>query len=92
MRRRKANIFTKLVVLALVIYASVSLIGLHGQIEAARESRLALERVVAEQALENAVYEYELDNRYDPEMIERIARNRLGLVRPGERVFYGTTN
>ena len=92
MRSRKANIFTKLAVLALVIYASVSLIGLHGQIESARESRAALEQAVEAQALENAVYKYELDNRYDPEMIERIARNRLGLVRPGERIFYSTIN
>ena len=92
MKSRKASIFTKLAILALVVYAAFNLIGLHGQIERAREGVTALEETVAELALENAVLESELENRYNPETIERIARSRLGLVLPGERVFYSIAN
>jgi cell division protein FtsB len=47
---------------------------------------------VAGLALENAVLESELENRYNPEVIERIARGRLGLVLPGERIFHNIAN
>ena len=92
MKGKKASVFTKVAVLVLVAYAAFNLVGLHGQIESAREQRTALEAAVAEQALENAVLESELENRDNPETIERIARGRLGLVRPGERTFYGIIN
>ena len=92
MRRRKASIFTKLAVLALVVYAAFNLVGLHGQIERASEARTLLEETVAGLALENAVLESELENRYNPEVIERIARGRLGLVLPGERIFHNIAN
>jgi len=92
LKRRKASIFTKLAVLLLVGYAAFNLVGLQGQIESAREARAVLEMAVAEQALENAVLENELENRDNPDVIERIARNRLGLVLPGERVFYGVAD
>lgn len=90
--KRKASIFTKLVVLALVVYASVTLMGLHGQLESTRAAQIVLEQSVEELALENAVLEHEIENRDDPEMIERIARSRFGLIMPGERTFYGSTN
>ena len=90
--RRKASIFTKLAVLVVVAYAAFNLIGLHGQIESAKEARTALYEAVAEQTLENAVLESELATSRNPETIERIARNRFGLVLPGERTFYGATN
>ncbi|MCL2587846.1 MAG: septum formation initiator family protein [Oscillospiraceae bacterium] len=92
MRRKRAGIFTKLAVLLLVGYAAFSLMDLHGQIESARGTLVALEEAVNEQALENAVLTHELENRYNPEIIERIARDRHGLLMPGERTFYGVTN
>jgi len=92
MRRRRGNIFTKLVVLGLAVYASITLISLHGQILNAEEARAELEQVVEELERANAIYEREIENRYDPEMIERIARDRLGLVMPGERTFHSITN
>ena len=92
MRGRKASIFTKLAVLALVVYAAVSLIGLHGQIERANEALIELHEALTEQALHNAILENELENRDNPEVIERIARTRFGLLMPGERIFYSVTS
>lgn len=51
-----------------------------------------MEETVAELTLENAIIENELETRYDPATIERIARSRFGLVMPGERTFYGVAN
>ena len=92
LKGRRASIFTKLVVLGLILYASITLMGMYGQIESARESRDALEEVVADLIEENEALEYEIEHRYDPETIERIARNRYQFVMPGERVFYGVIN
>ena len=89
LKSKKASIFTKLVVLGLVVYASITLIGLHGQVENAREGRDALGEVVADLIEENEALEYEIEHRDDPETIGRIARSRYNLVMPGERVFYG---
>ena len=92
LKGKGASIFTKLVVLGLIVYACITLIGLHGQIESAREVRDALEEDVVNLIEENESLEYEIEHRYDPETIERIARNRYNLVMPGERVFYGVIN
>ena len=92
MKSRRASIFTKLVVLGLVVYATITLMNLHGQIEQARSDQAALQRAVVEQALENSIYEYEIERSDDPQMIERIARSRYNLVMPGERTFYGIIN
>ena len=51
-----------------------------------------MERNVAELERINEAYEREIENRYDPETIERIARDRFGLVMPGERTFYAVSN
>ena len=91
-RRKRGNIFTKLVVLGLAVYASITLLTLHGQILNAQETKAQLEQSVTELERSNAIYEREIENRYDPEMIERIARDRLGLIMPGERTFHSITN
>ena len=36
----------------------------------------------------NAALEYEIDHCQDPETLEKVAREKLGLVLPGEIVFY----
>ena len=46
-----------------------------------------LERKIEEVRLESDRLSKEVENLNDPEYIEKIARERLGLVRPNERVF-----
>jgi len=47
---------------------------------------------VADLIEENEALEHEIEHRYDPETIERIARSKYNLVMPGERVFHGVIN
>ena len=41
---------------------------------------------------ENAELEYDVAHAGDPETIESIARTKLGLVKPGEKIFYDVGN
>ena len=84
--------FTKLVVLGLIVYASITLIGLSGRIEDAKAGQADLQEAISALAQENAAYEHEIDNKDDPETIERIARSKYNLVMPGEKIFYGVSN
>lgn len=47
----------------------------------------ALESKIQEAELQSEKLRQEVDNLQNPEYIERIAREQLGLVRPNERVF-----
>ena len=88
MRLRRSGIITKVIIFALIIYAGANLISLSGRIEAAKEDLNAVRRSVAEKELTNAELEYEIEHYNEPGVISDIARSDLGLVLPGEIVFY----
>ena len=84
----RSKIITKIIVFALVVYAGVTLIALRGRIESMREDLFDTRRRVAEMEISNAELEYEIENYNDSEVVAGIARSNLGLVLPGEIVFY----
>jgi len=88
MRLPRSKIVTRIIVFALVVYAGISLINLRGRIDAIREELHDVRRAVAQQELLNAELEYEIENYNEPDVIAGIARSNLGLVLPGEIVFY----
>ena len=90
-RTKKAGLLTKLVVLALLIYLAVSLLNLQGRIRETQAQRDSLSRQVAEQTQFNADLAEDVANPDDPERIADIARDKLGLVAPGEKVFIITS-
>ena len=88
MKLPRSKMITKIIVFALIIYAGISLITIRGRIEAAREELGEVRRAVAELEVSNAELEYEIENYNDPDVIAGIARSSLGLVMPGEIVFF----
>ena len=88
MRRSRSKIITKIIVIALVIYAGISLFTLRGRIEATREELANVKRRVVEMEIFNSELEYEIEHYNEPDVIAGIARANLGLVLPGEIVFY----
>ena len=40
----------------------------------------------------NAELQYQIDHSEDDDMIESVAREKLGLVKPGEKIFYDTSD
>ena len=92
MKLKRASIFTKLVILALIVYAVISLIGTRERLAVAEANRDALQAEVNTYTRENAELEYDTQHADDPEVIADIARSKLGLVMPGEKIFYDVSN
>ena len=86
-KTKKAGLLTKIVVLALLISLATTLLDLRGKIASAEAERDALNRQVNAQAQRNADLADAVENSDDPQRIEEIARDKLGLVVPGEKVF-----
>ena len=88
MRIRRSGIITKIVVFALAIYAVISLINLRAQIESASRDIGVLQAEIDAKTASNAALSYEIDNKDSDAVKEKIARDDLGLVMPGEQTFY----
>lgn len=87
---KKASLITKLVVLALLIYLATTLLNLRGQINTARAEQSDLNRQVTEQSEKNAELSDAIENSDDPDRIAAVARDKLGLIKPGEKIFIYT--
>ena len=85
---KRSKLITKIIVFALIIYAGISLITLRGRIEEGQTELSETRRRVAAMEVANAELEYEIEHYDDPDVIAGIARSRLGLVLPGEIVFF----
>ena len=91
MRFKPAGFLTKLVVLALLIYMTTSLLDLREKIQGVQEQRDALAQQVEDQKLENDRLEEAIENSEDPEMLEQVARDR-GLVKANEELYITVAN
>ncbi len=88
MRLKRAGIITKIVIFALIVYASVTLINLRAQIDAARTQQIAKQEQVTQKETSVAELQYKIDHKDDQDTIADVARDDLGLVKPGEKVFH----
>lgn len=89
-RRRMGGLFLGLVLLALIVYALVSLLSLQERRGTEELACKELEQQVAEQKSKNAALEYAIAHSEDEDTLMGIARSKLGLVLPGEEIYYGT--
>ena len=90
MKFKKASIFTKLVIAALMVYALISLVVVHQRTAQLQDRAAALQQQVSEMTQSNAELQYQIDHSDD--MRESVAREKLGLVKPGEKIFYDTSD
>ena len=88
MQIKRAGLLTKLVVLAMLVGLSIILLNEGRDRTALEEQISALERQIAVQTQVNADLQDDLDHSGDLESQMNIARDELGLVVPGERVFH----
>ena len=90
-RRKKVKVrarpLTKLVILVLLAAIGWKLYGLRSQVRRAQEEREQYAALVAEKQRENAALEADITEGPTDEKLEEIARDELGLVKPGEYVF-----
>ena len=92
MKFKKASIFTTLVIAVLMLYAVISLVMVHRQTRQLQNRAATLQQQVSEMTQSNAELQYHIDHSEDDDMIESVAREKLGLVKPGEKIFYDTSD
>ena len=92
MKFKKASIFTTLVIAVLMVYALISLFVVHRQTRQLQDRAATLQQQVSEMTQANAALQYQIDHSEDDDMIESVAREKLGLVKPGEKIFYDTSD
>ena len=90
MKFKKASIFTTLVIAVLMVYALISLFVVHRQTRQLQDRAATLQQQVSE--MTQAELQYQIDHSEDDDMIESVAREKLGLVKPGEKIFYDTSD
>jgi len=88
LKLKRAGILTKLIIVALALYAVVTLISVRDRAQEAEATRAELATEQAALTQKNAELEYQIEHSEDDETIEEIARDKLGLVLPGEKIFY----
>ena len=82
----RSRIITIIIVLALTIYGGISLYNFYVQHLEVYESEQAARREIAELQEKIAYLEFMLENIDDPDVIRRIAEERLGLELPDDDV------
>ena len=87
-RRFGIVIVMAFVFLTLMGYALISLSKMNARIADAEKTRDALAAEAQALAVNNASLEYEIEHCDDLDMIEKVAREKLGLILPGEIVYY----
>ena len=92
MKFKKTSAITKLVIAALIIYAIVSIVSVKSKTADALKETATLQKQVTQLAEANAELQYGIDHSDDDKTIEDIAREKLGLVKPGEIIFYDAGN
>lgn len=91
-QKAKVGFFTKLLILVLLTALGWQLYCLHNQVGAAQGEKAALAAQVEQQQQKNDSLKESIDNGSSEEEMEQIARDELGLVSPGEKVFYDVSN
>ncbi len=87
MRTEKAGLAVKLVILILMIAVLLALLSVRSQLEQARKDRDLISRQVQAQMEINASLTEDIADNGGSRSIYDIARERLGLIEPGEKVF-----
>lgn len=87
MSLRKSSLITKLIILAVMLYAMITLVSLQPKISAlqAEGRKLAAEADALQQ--ENLEIQHNIDAMDSDEAVMKIARERLHLVADGELIF-----
>ena len=92
MSKRKAPVWVKILMLAFLLYAVVTIISLHAQIADKRAELDSLNMRVEEYEAANEALRQEMQNGISEADISEIAPTELSYAEPGERVFVDTSS
>lgn len=86
--KAKRRILPTLIAVAALVLLTWQLVELGGRISDAKAQANALNEQVQSLTMANETLSDEIARAQDEELIKDIARAELGLVEPGEKVFY----
>lgn len=86
--RKPASRLTVLVLAVLIAVLSIQILRMNGQIRDAQAEEAVVAQRLEELKAANQQLQDDLDNSTDPALIESIARDQLGMVSEGEKVFH----
>ena len=87
MKFKKSSLWIKLIVLALVVYAAVTLVLLQSQVNEKQAEAEALSKDIVSAQQEKQRLTDANENLDTDEGVEEVARNKLGMTFPGEITF-----
>ena len=90
LQSKKTGILIRIVLLAILVYMVFLLVHVRQQITATQAEIRTLTEEVADQTQTNTELTNAIENRDDPSFLKDVARERLDLVTPYDRVFYIT--
>ena len=90
--KKRVSLIAALVVLILLVIVGMQLLRIRDQLIDARAERDVLAGQVAQQEQENRALEAALERAEDPEYLQELARDQLGMVSPGQKDFYDVSN
>ncbi len=88
MRFKRSSLLTKILILVMVVYATVTLVSLQSQVAVRDAEAETLQNEIDAKKQENLRLEQAIDDLDTQEGIEAVARQKLGMVSRGEIVFY----
>ena len=91
-KRGRTGLMSVLFVLAVLFLVGFQLLNIRQKLNQAESEQAAMAARVAEQRQENASLEAALARGEDPEYLSALARDRLGMVSPGQKDFYDVSN
>ena len=90
--KKRAGTLAVLVVLALLLAVGYELMSVRAKLASAEAEQSVLAERVARQEQENRSLEAALERAEDPEYLQQLARDRLGMVSPGQKDFYDVSH
>ena len=90
--KKRMGLLAAVLILVLLFTVGYRLLRLQDQLDAARAEQSELALRLAEQKQENASLEAALERAEDPEYLQELAREQLGMVSPGQKDFYDVSN
>ena len=88
MKLRKSSLLTKIIILALIAYATITLISLNSQTTEVKAESAALREQITSVTEQNMQLQDQIANINTIAGVEEAARTKLGLKGDGEIVFY----
>ena len=91
-KKIKLGVAGTVLLLVLMLALGWKLYDLHSQIQNAETQQIALTEQRDQQQAENDKLQADIAGGGTPEQKQEIAREELGMVAPGDRVFYDVSN